>query len=181
MAAEHPTEELLGSVGEFLVALAVVREERASSPAFLNVFTTVLQRLEGLSERDQVRWENLIWFVLSWGLRRRPEEEQTTLLEAARESQREVRHQEEMRKMSETVFQNWEETLLARGQSEGIAALRRTLRRVVRSRFGGLSEGALAGIESARDLPTLENWIEKAALATSIDEVEQFLTEPNRA
>src|SRR5262249_48190991 len=50
----------------------------------------VLQRLEPLSEQDRMRWLDLLWFVLSWALRRRPGAERDRLLEAARSSQMDV-------------------------------------------------------------------------------------------
>jgi hypothetical protein len=74
----------------------VVRAERAEADAFREVFATVFRRLEGLSETERMRWYDLLWFVLLWGLRRRPGQERTALFAAAQSSQAEVQHQREV-------------------------------------------------------------------------------------
>src|SRR5437879_3047863 len=99
--AERSPEELLQSAGEWLAALAVVRAERADREAFREVFAAALRRLEGLSEAERVRWHDLLWFVLSWGLRRRPGREREELLDAARDSQTGAADRVEVRRMSE--------------------------------------------------------------------------------
>lgn len=103
--AEQSPQELLAQAGEWLASLAVVRAEREEAEAFRAVFAEVLRRLEGLSERETVRWHDLLWFVLSWGPRRRPAREREPLLEAARTSQVDVSHREELQRMSETIEQ----------------------------------------------------------------------------
>jgi hypothetical protein len=50
------------------------------------VFARVLRRLAGLSQSEHVRWQDLLWFVLSWALRRRSGDEREELLMAARDS-----------------------------------------------------------------------------------------------
>src|SRR5712691_6562000 len=70
--AERDPQVLLASAAEWLAALAEVRAEREEGEAFRQVFIAVLRRLENLSEVEPVRWHDLLWFVLSWGLRRRP-------------------------------------------------------------------------------------------------------------
>jgi hypothetical protein len=92
--AERSPQELLEKAGEWLAALAVVRAEREDAEAFRQVFTRVLARLENLSEHETVRWHDLVWFVLSWALRRRPGQEREQLLETARSSQADAIHQE---------------------------------------------------------------------------------------
>jgi predicted transposase YdaD len=162
--AEHAVDEVLGAAGEFLAALAVVRVERADAETFRAVFTRVLQRLEGLSEQERVRWEDLLWFVLSWALRRRPAEEQEQLLAAARSSQADALRQEEIAKMSKTIQRTWEEELLARGEARGRAegeahgqlqARRDDLRALLEERFGSLPEALAQRIEATEDLDRL--------------------------
>jgi hypothetical protein len=100
--AEVDTHALLASGGEWLAALAVVRAEGEKDAAtFREVFAAVLERLKGLSGTDPVRWHGLIWFVLSWALRRRPSAETEALLAAAQSNQANARRRQEVRKMSE--------------------------------------------------------------------------------
>src|SRR5436309_6818569 len=100
---ERTVEELLQATGEWLAALAVVRAEGEAEAGFHAALTQVLRRLERISETETVRWQELLWFVLSWSLRRRPGEEREALVAAARESQSDVQHREEVRKMSEAI------------------------------------------------------------------------------
>ena len=69
--------------------------------------------------------QELPWFALSWGLRRWPGRERATLLEAARASQAEISHRQEIAKMSETIDQTWDREMLARGEARGEMAMRR--------------------------------------------------------
>lgn len=162
--AERSAEGTLQAAGDWLAALAVVRAERDEREAFHAILGRVLSRLERLSDQERVRWHELLHFVLSWALRRRPGEERMETLETALKSQREVEHQEEVRRMSETIAQTWEQELLARGRAEGEArgraegeargllrAHREDLRALLEERFGALPEAVSARIEAAED------------------------------
>jgi hypothetical protein len=158
--AERSADELLATAGEWLAALAVIRAEREDAEAFRRVFTRVLARLERLSEQETVRWHDLVWFVLSWALRRRPGQEREQLLQTARSSQSDVICQEEVRRMSETIEQTWEQELLARGEARGRAEgqmreCRDALRELLEERFGPLPETVVQRIETADNLERL--------------------------
>jgi hypothetical protein len=73
--AERSIEELLESAGDWLKTLAVVRAEREATDQFLAVFRQVLEDLEALGRRDEIRWHDLMRFVLAWAFRRRPKAE----------------------------------------------------------------------------------------------------------
>jgi hypothetical protein len=167
--AERTPEELLQAAGEWLAALAVVRAERADEAAFRQVFAAVLRRLEGLSEAEKVRWHDLLWFVLSWGLRRRPGQEREPLLEAAEGSQFGVAHREEIRRMSETITQTWEQEMLVRGE---LKASRDNLRVLLEERFGPLPEAVAQRIEAMDDLERLRTLFRQAVRVTSLEELE---------
>jgi len=82
--------------GEVLAALAVIRAEREDAEGFRSVFAAVLQRLEGICESERDRWRGLVDLVLSFALLRRPAEEHEAPLAAARNSQVEQAHREEI-------------------------------------------------------------------------------------
>src|SRR5207247_4551826 len=135
----------LASVGEWLAALAVVRAERDDEEAFREVFTAVLRRLERLSETEPVRWHDLLWFVLSWGLRRRALAEGEPLVRAAQASLQDRQRQEEMQRMSETIFKSRDQEMLEQGEALGeargqLANCRQNLRLLLEERFGPLPE-----------------------------------------
>jgi hypothetical protein len=153
----------------------VVRAERADEAAFREVFAAVLRRLEGLSEAERVRWHDLLWFVLSWGLRRRPGREREELLETARISQAEVGHREEVRQMSETIEQTWEQEMLERGTVRGqTQEARNLLRLYLEKRFGPLPERVVQQIEAIDDLERLRALFRQALEATSLTELELY-------
>jgi hypothetical protein len=109
--AERSPEELLDSAGIWLQALAVVRAERAGSEEFQPLYEAVLRRLEGLLGREEMRRHELLWFILSWALLRRPGAERERLLEIARAAQRDAGHLREVEQMSQTVWKSAQEEL----------------------------------------------------------------------
>jgi hypothetical protein len=162
--AERSADELVKAAGEWLAVLAVVRAEREDAETFRTVFSEVLRRLEALSQQEPVRWHDLLWFVLSWGLLRRPAAERDPLLIAAQSSQTDALRQDEVRRMSETITRTWEQELLARGEARGeargraegqLAAAREILRLQLEDRFGPLPEELVQRIERADDLERL--------------------------
>jgi hypothetical protein len=158
--AERTTQELLDAAGEWIQALAVVRSEREETAAFQAVFAEVLRRLEDLREQDTVRWHALVGFVLSWAMRRRPGRERPQLWEAARDSQRDATRREEMRNMSETIEQTWEQEMLAEGKLREDRAI---LRELLEDRFGPLPEILAQRIEQAHDSERLRQCIRQVS------------------
>jgi hypothetical protein len=171
--SEHSPQELLSAAGDWLRALAVVRAEQDDAEAFLGVFAEVLRRLESLSATDKLRWHDLVWFVLSWALRRRPRQERVQLFDVARASQSELARQQEVQTMSQTIEQTWEQELLARGKTVGaLAAYRDTLRTLLEDRFGTVPSAWLEKIEAATDAERLRACIRQVGRISSPDELQ---------
>lgn len=190
--AERTPEELLSASGEWLAALAVVRAERAGSEAFRGVFQSVLQRLEGLSDSERMRWRDLLWFLLSWALRRRPSADRESLLDAARKSQMDVKHQEEVAEVGETVEETWEQELLRRGEARGEArgraqgeacgetrgeargdlnARREDLRLLLEEKFGPLPESVAQQIDAIDDPARLRDAMRQVLHVSALTEL----------
>jgi hypothetical protein len=170
--AERSTEELAQAAGELLVALAVVRGERAEEAAYRELVGTVLRRLEALSETERVRWHELLWFVLSWALRRRPGREREALMKTARESQTQVADRDEVARMSEAIAQTWEQELLTTGVVRGqLQEARRTLRALLEQKFGPLQALLVAQIEQTHDLERLRAAFQQALEISSLSEL----------
>jgi hypothetical protein len=168
------------AAGEWLAALAVARAERAEPEVFREVFAAVLRRLEGLSESERMRWRDLLWFVVSWALRRRPADERAVLLETARSSQMELKHREKVAQLTETVVETWEQELLARGRTEGEArgraegemqARREDLRLLLEEQFGPLPESLVAQISAVEDPERLRRALRQVLHLNSLDEL----------
>jgi predicted transposase YdaD len=151
---------------------------------FRDVFAAVLRRLEALSESERMRWHDLLWFVLSWALRRRPGEEREGLLETARSSQMELKHREEVAQLSETVVETWEQELLARGEARGRAegeargraegeaqGLRESVQLLLEEKFGPLPEALVAEIGAMEDTERLRRVVRQVVHLNSLDEL----------
>jgi hypothetical protein len=159
--AERSPEELLHMVGHWLPALAVVRGERDEQSRFQALLTEVLRRLASLHDTEPLRWGELLRFVLSWGLRRRPRGEQQTVYEAVLASHQEAQLRQEMEQMAQVLGQTWEQELLAQGRAIGKAEeARALLLRLGRRRFGEPDAATIAALEAVSDLPHLERMSE---------------------
>jgi Putative transposase, YhgA-like len=141
-------------------ALAVVRGEHIEWTAFRELFAQALSRLEGLADRESVRWHQLLKMVLYWGLYRRSRRERAELIELARASQKSVERQQEVTKMAEQIELNYEQEIILENRARGaLEAVRRVLRRLLEERFGPLPPAVVLRLDAA----TLEQLEEAAA------------------
>jgi hypothetical protein len=178
--AERTPRELLQQASDWFRALAVVRAERAERKEFQAIYQEALHGLEALAEQERMRWIDLVHFIISWALRRRPSEEENELRRLAVESQASRKRKREMEKMSETVSQTWEEWVLERGMTEGlakgraegqIAACRENLLALLENRFGNVPARLVKKIKSTADLAKLKSAFQQALSIESLDEL----------
>ncbi len=171
--AEHTAEELLNRPGEWLPALAAVRAERDDPERFLEVLAQALRHLEPLRRQDENRWRELLHFLFSWGLRRRPLAERESLYTTVVASREQADTRAEVEAMAERMFVMAEDELraqglavgkeqgkqegLAAGKKQGLAAgkkqgelsaLRTTLRELLTDRFGDVSAALTKRIDA---------------------------------
>src|SRR5262245_37797794 len=131
-------------------ALAVVRGEHIEWTAFRELFAQALSRLEGLADRELVRWHQLLKMVLYWGLYRRSRRERAELIELARASQKSVERQQEVTKMAEQIELNYEQELILENQALGeLRNARQFLRSLLADRFGTIPAPLNARIDAA--------------------------------
>jgi hypothetical protein len=166
---DHTPEALLGSARQWLQALAVVRAEEAGAEAFAAFFQGALRRLEALSQSDPVRWRELLWFLLSWALRRRPDEEQAAVQRLAEESQTQTAIRKEVETMSQAVKKTWEQSMLEKGELRG---QRKTIRRQLEKRFGPLPDPIAERLEAITDPACLEGLELQVLHVQSLDELQ---------
>jgi hypothetical protein len=177
--------QLLALPGDWLPTLALVRTEKADKDVFWSVFKEVLRRLEPLSEQEKTRWEELLYFVLSWSVRRRPKPEREQLRKSVLESEQNILLKEEIEKMGNITEKSWEEEVLEQGLKKGeeigekrgeqrgeLRASRKSLRLFLEGRFGPLPEKWVKRIEAAADLPRLEAAMAQAAKINNLDELQ---------
>jgi hypothetical protein len=109
--SEQDPEVLLSSAEAWLQALAVVRTEGEELATFQGVLRRVLPRLERLCGQQRIRALDLLWFVLSWALRRRPRRERKELEEIIRASLADPEAQKEVATMSKSLDMTWEQEM----------------------------------------------------------------------
>jgi hypothetical protein len=168
LAATTP-RELLEQTSDWFRALAVVRAERLERAEFQAVYHEALHGLEALAEQERMRWTDLVQFIISWALRRRPRDEENELRRLAVESQASRKRKQEMERMSETVSQTWEEWVLQRGITQGEVA--EALLVVLEERFGKLPAKLVKKIKATADLHKLRSAHRQALHVESPDEL----------
>jgi hypothetical protein len=123
-----------------------------------------------------MRWHELLWFVLSWALRRRPGREREALMQTARESQIQVADREEVARISEAIAETWEQEFVARGVALGEARgqlqeARATLRVLLEDRFGALPAPLVAQIEAVGELERLRGAIRQSSKLAALSDL----------
>jgi hypothetical protein len=171
--ADQTPEDLIGSEGDWLQMLAVLRAQAEDADSFASVYKEVVRRLENLHGREPVRWYNLMRIVLTWALWRRPESERPALLQAAEAGQSSLTRKMEVRTMSQTIA----EAIFAEGKAEGkaegaLATYRQLLRRLLEERFGPLNQIVNQRIENAADLSRLDAAVVQVHRLASLEDLQ---------
>jgi hypothetical protein len=174
--AEHSAESLLGSASAWLRALAVIRAEEEDAATFEAVFVEVLRRLESLGGTEEMRRKDLLWFVISWAIRRRPEEEKGRIAAVAKAGQSNRVHQAEAEIMAKGLGLTWEQAEEIRvaesaRQSE-LRTRKEDLRTILEMRFGHLPDALLQRIESATDAERLKAGIRQVLKINTPEELD---------
>jgi len=173
--AEKSLEELLNATGAWLRSLAVVRAERETSERFLEVLRELLRGIEQLTAGDEVRWHDLMRFVISWSLHRRPREEHQQLEAAIAKSQKNRRHKKQVKDMSETAFKTMDDFIAERAaeaREEGeLRAKRDFLKRLLMRDFPDVAQSVLDRIDTIEDAGRLAELYDQALQAKSLDEI----------
>lgn len=187
--AEKTPQELLTETGIWLRSLAVVRAEREDLASFLAVFREILEDIERMTAGDEVRWHDLMRFVISWGLHRRPRDEADELKDVVAQSQREGTHKREVKAMSDTLQKSYHD-LIAEAQAKAEAAeaeaqkgieqgieqgelrgRRAALKRVLERRFEDVPPDVFDRIDATEEIDRLQQLFDEALDAKSLEDL----------
>ncbi len=170
--AEKPTRALLDAGGAWLKALALIRAGDDDEATFLAVMDEALAELERMAEREEVRWTDLLQFMLCWAARLRPNEERERLTEQVRDSHQSGRVKEELKSMKTTIatsiFHEGEVAGEARGQ---LASARTMLMDNLEIRFGHLPIELIDWVHGEVDIERLRDFNKRAVTASSLAEL----------
>jgi hypothetical protein len=167
--ADRAPQDLLNAAGEFMQTLAIVRVDHENRETYRTVYVDALRRLEPLSDRDKMRWRDLVMFLLSWGGQRRTKDEFQDLLDAATASQSDVAHRKEMNAMSSTAGQTWAQAMKEEG---ALRNCREILRAILEDQFGPLPDALVRRIEAASDLDRLKASVRQAARIAKLEDLQ---------
>jgi hypothetical protein len=164
--AERSPRELLNSTHVWLKALAVPRAGGEDTASFSAVLNEAVEQLSALCEQSEIRWYDLLHFMLSWSLRLRPKTERSQIIKTVRLGQRSTRDSQETKQMTQTIDEALIEEGMEKGLEIGLAQGRREtelvtsraiLRDLLEARFGAgaLPSPLLLRIEQTEDAATL--------------------------
>ena len=172
----QPLESLRRAEGDWLRAMALVRAEREARSDFRAVVEETYRRLGPLRATDPMRWHDLMWFVLSWSIRRRPASEHAELIALAAASYEDAIVRREVEEMTQAIEKTWDEEMLERGMERGkivgaISTLRDLLRSLLTQRFGALPDAVVQQIERTEDADRLKACLLNLDQISSADEL----------
>jgi len=150
--SEQDPEVLLSSAQAWLQALAVVRTEGEELATFEAVLRRVLPRLEQLRGQQRIRALDLLWFVLSWALRRRPRRERKDLEEVIRASLADPEAQKEVASMSKSLDLTWEQEMVLIAEERAKVMAEERAKVMAEERAKVMAEAKLQALEKTLSL-----------------------------
>jgi hypothetical protein len=164
--------------------LAVVQAERAAPVAQQAVCDSVIARIQALPGEEEIRRQELLWFVVSWILRRWPRADARRMIQAFQANQADAARRAEVQTMSETIEKTWEEEEReriaqaaaegeARGEALGLLRSRQQdLRVILEERFGIISPGTLDALRAIQDPDRLLNLVRQALRVAALTDLD---------
>ncbi len=168
LSAQDPNV-LLSSASAWLQALAVVRTEEEELATFEAAFQRVCEGLDRLQSNEKMRALDLLWFVLSWVLRRRPSRDHQRLQAVLKASVAGPGAQEEVERMGSKLGKTLEEEVAERSR---LQAKREILRIQLEDRFSPLPEALLNQIETCQDEERLTAWARQVPRINSLADLQ---------
>ncbi len=174
--ADRTTAELQAAAGAWLRTLAVVRAEHDEAQPFREVYTEVLRRLDELVAGEKVRRDDLLWFLLSWALIRRPNPEGQGLLDLARAVQINEVRRKEVETMNQTVVRSWADERFAEGEAKGkVEGKAEAIIRTLQARFSAVPPELAAAVVAIQSVERLDALQDVAAVCRNLQEFQARL------
>jgi hypothetical protein len=165
--------------------LTVIQKENASKDEITDALVKAIEHINALPEEQSNQWQRAIFYLYLLIFHRRPREEHDELknlvYQHIQTSQREMEGEEMAQTMAEYLVEQAEKRGEERGEKRGeergekrgtLRAKREWALKVLQMRFGSVPESVVKQIRSMRSVSRLEAIFEKAATATTLDEIE---------
>jgi len=178
--AVAPPDDLESTGGFFGWVLRLVQERDAKPEEFKRQIERVVEHLETMPAKEQMRWLELLSYIRALVYNQRPSAEQTELHEAIEASVHTTQHRKEIK----TMFESGADVLREEGRKQGrkqgrkegqregeLRSQRKSLLRLLHSRFDDIPAEVLAAIEATDSIQLLETWFDRCLTAGSLDEI----------
>jgi hypothetical protein len=161
-------ERLLTAGGFFGKLLHLVQQRKAPAAEFEELLRQEVGALEAMLPGERARWMELLSYVTALVYHDRKPAEHDGLLETIEASMQGERERREVSRMAKTIA----ETLREEGKKKGeISALRRTLLKQLRKRFGDLPEEIEQAVKVMSSVKQLDQLLEDVVSAHSLEEM----------
>jgi hypothetical protein len=148
--------------------LRLLQARTARQADFQALLEQTVQALESLAEDERERWLDLLSYIQALVYHKRDPAEHGTLEDVIEASVEHDPHRKEVRAMGRTIAQ----ALEAKGRKEGErSALRKTLVRLLTTRFGTLPAGLVETINRTAQVRQLDDWLDRFATAKTLEDV----------
>ena len=130
---------------------------------------------------ERQRWRDLLSYIGTMVYHDRNESEHAKLQEALERSVQDVELREELIEMgksrADVLMEKGEQKGRIEGERKGeeraaVRTRQQTLVRLLRKRFGDVPRGVVRTVESTADVAQLDDWLDRFATATTLDELE---------
>ncbi|MDQ1326783.1 MAG: hypothetical protein QG641_63 [Candidatus Poribacteria bacterium] len=153
--------------------LRLLQKEDAKSEEFEDTLRLVVEHLEQMPPNEKVNWEKLMWFLLTLIYNRREKKERVEFVKIVENNVSEKNRKEEINEMGKTIAQE----LIDEGKLLGIeigtvTTKQDALIRLLRVRFGVVSESLVDKIRSIKQVDQLDELFDRAIIAKELDDVE---------
>ena len=150
-------EDAMGSV-------LLLLQEKGPVSEMLRLLNEALGRLVALEPVERDRYWRLLWFVVGSIHHCRPAEDHEVLLRAVKGAMRDPARVGEV----ETMAKTYADELVEKGE---VGALRKTLLRLLRAKFGAVPEDVERRVQAIEDVARLGGLLERILTATSLAEM----------
>jgi predicted transposase/invertase (TIGR01784 family) len=164
-------EELQRKIGWLGWILWLNQQRKRKMAVFRSVLAQVLQRLDGLVDRSNARWEHLLWYAQALVYHVREGDERRQMVEFIREKVRKSK-QAEVEAMGKSIAELIKEEGILEGREEGVLeAKRETLIRLLRLKFKRVPAAIEAEINATQDVRKLDDWLDELVTAKTLSDI----------
>jgi len=149
--------------------LRLLQKEDAKSEEFEDTLRLVVSHLEQMPPNEKANWEKLMWFLITLIYNRREKKERVEFVKIVENNVSEKNRKEEINEMGKTIAQE----LIEEGIEIGtITTKQNDLIRLLKIRFGVVSEPLVDRIRSIKQVDQLDELFDRAIIAKELDDME---------